>query len=85
MESVWVHLVSVTADSEISVSGLLLKASFVVQLVLLVLLFMSVLCWWVIGYKALALRKANSIPRFFGRVLECHQLRRYLVPLSTWY
>lgn len=65
MESVWVHLVSVTADSEISVSGLLLKASFVVQLVLLVLLFMSVLCWWVIGYKALALRKARTASRAF--------------------
>ena len=65
MESVWVHLVSVASESEISVSGLLLKASFVVQLVLLILLFMSVLCWWVIGYKALSLRRARVSSKLF--------------------
>lgn len=65
MESVWVHLISVNAASEISVSGLLLKASFVVQLVLIVLLFMSVLCWWVIGYKALSLKRARSASKLF--------------------
>jgi biopolymer transport protein TolQ len=65
MESVWVHLVSVSSETEISVSGLLLKASLVVQLVLLVLLFMSVLCWWVIGYKALSLKRARVASKLF--------------------
>ena len=65
MESVWVHLITVNADAEMSVTGLLLKASLVVQFVLLALFFMSILCWWVIGYKAISLKKARRGSRKF--------------------
>ena len=60
MDSVWVHLITVTADSEISVTGLLLKASLVVQLVLFALFSMSVFCWWIIGFKAMQLKRARK-------------------------
>jgi len=65
MESVWVHLITVNADAEMSVTGLLLKASLVVQFVLLALFFMSILCWWVIGYKAISLKRARQGSRKF--------------------
>ena len=65
MESVWVHLITVTNGADMSVTGLLLKASFVVQLVLLALFFMSILCWWVIGYKAMSLKRARRGSRAF--------------------
>ena len=65
MDSIWVHLVSAPGGSDFSVSALLLKASLVVQLVLVALFSMSVLSWWVIGFKALALKRARQSSKFF--------------------
>ena len=65
VDSIWVHLVSAPGGSDFSVSALLLKASIVVQLVLVALFSMSVLSWWVIGFKALALKRARQASKFF--------------------
>jgi biopolymer transport protein TolQ len=61
MDSVYVHLITVAqADQEMTITGLLLKASPVVKGVLLLLVLMSVISWYIIVYKWLYLRRAQA-------------------------
>ena len=61
MDHIFVHLITLSGpNEELSILNLLLKASGVVQLVLVILFFMSVACWWIIASKYLQLKKAQE-------------------------
>ena len=65
MEGQLVHLVTLAGGQEITITSLLLKASLVVQLVLLLLTGASIVCWWVIFTKWRELKKANDDTQAF--------------------
>lgn len=66
MDSIFVHLVTLTeASQEMTITGLLLKASPVVKGVLLLLVLMSIVSWYIIIYKWLYLRRAQSESELF--------------------
>lgn len=61
MDQIFVHLITLSGPQEdLTMINLLLKASPVVKLVLLVLLVMSVTCWWIIASKYTQLKKAQQ-------------------------
>lgn len=60
MDSILVHLVTLEANQDISITGLLIKATPVVKGVLLLLVLMSVISWYIIVYKWLYLRRAQA-------------------------
>ncbi|MGK0359103.1 MAG: biopolymer transport protein TolQ [Bradymonadia bacterium] len=61
MDSIFVHLVTLTeAGQEMTITSLLLKASPVVKGVLMILVLMSIISWYIIIYKWLYLRRAQS-------------------------
>ncbi|MEZ4466145.1 MAG: protein TolQ [bacterium] len=61
MESIYVQLVTLAgATEEMTISGLLLRATPVVKGVLMVLVLMSVVSWYIIVYKWLYLRRAQA-------------------------
>lgn len=55
-----VYLASVQAGGDDSIAALVLEADFIVQMVLLVLVVMSVVCWAIIVQKAIRLRAAST-------------------------
>ena len=64
-ESIWVHLVTaqtavVAEDQPRGVLEILLDAGGVVKGVMILLAIISVICWYIIGYKAWYLRKARG-------------------------
>ena len=60
MESIFVNLITVAgSEADMSIIGLLLKASFVVKAVIVVLILMSVATWYIIVFKWNYLRKAK--------------------------
>lgn len=61
MESIFVSLLTVAPEGiDMSIGSLLAKASPVVQGVLVVLVLMSLVSWYIIAYKWLYLRRAQS-------------------------
>ena len=61
MDSLFIELITVAAPAEeISVMGLLLKASPVVKGVMVVLVLMSLISWYIIVYKWLYMRRAHN-------------------------
>ena len=63
-ESIWVQLVTAQVEAsekgQLDVLDLLLEASGVVKGVMILLLVLSVISWYIIGYKAWYLRKAKN-------------------------
>ena len=61
MDSALIELMTIaTPAEEITISGLLLKASPVVKSVLAILVLMSLIVWYIIVYKWLYLRRAQK-------------------------
>lgn len=67
MDSIFVNLVTVTADAatEFTITGLLLKATPVVKGVLALLVGMSLISWYIIIYKWFYLRRAQGESSLF--------------------
>ena len=55
-EAIWVHLVTgVDSQQGKGTLDLLLEASGVVQLVLILLVLASIVCWYIMNYKSMLL------------------------------
>jgi biopolymer transport protein TolQ len=66
MESVFVHLITLAeGNQDMTISGLLLKATPVVKGVMLALVLLSVISWYIIAFKAIALKRANRESELF--------------------
>ena len=65
MEGQLVHLITLAPDQDMSITHLVLEASFAVKLVLLILLGASATCWWIIVTKWLELKRAQRHTREF--------------------
>ena len=67
MDSIFVNLVTVSADaaSDMSITGLLFRATPVVKVALALLILMSLLSWYIIIYKWLYLRRAQNESTLF--------------------
>ncbi len=64
-DAIWINLVTLATNKAITLTGLLAEATPVVKGVLLVLVLMSVVSWYIIVYKWLYLRKAQSESTLF--------------------
>ena len=60
MQGYLVNLITLSNPDDLSIPSLILKASPVVQAVLVLLAVASILCWWIIGTKMVALKKARK-------------------------
>ena len=60
MEGLFINLVTLSSSDDYTISALVLKASIVVQLVLIILVIASVICWWVIFTKMRELKRART-------------------------
>ena len=60
MQGYIINLVTLSNPQDLSISSLILKASPVVQAVLILLLLASILCWWIVVTKVLVLRRAKQ-------------------------
>ncbi len=65
MESILVNLVTLAGDEEVSIVGLIAKASPIVKGVLVVLVLLSLFSWYVIVYKWLSIRRAQKESQLF--------------------
>jgi biopolymer transport protein TolQ len=66
MDAILVHLVTLSAPAPaLSIQKLIADAGPVVKFVLALLVLMSVVSWYIIAYKALALRRARAETQVF--------------------
>jgi biopolymer transport protein TolQ len=59
MQGYLVNLITLSNPDDLSIPSLILKASPVVQAVLVLLAVASMVCWWIIGTKMIVLKKAR--------------------------